>query len=77
LKEQSNLIPIFEIEKGRIYFSGSGRPFRVEAIGRHGQDCSIGMVAYVNMLPTKDYPSGQLWFIPESIFLKSFFDKDK
>ena len=68
--------PIYEVEKGKSYISVSGFEFKVLGILRHGQDCSEPMVYYVNLEPTADMPAGEEWVIPESIFLKRFFEKE-
>jgi hypothetical protein len=65
-------LPIYEIEIGKDYLSPSGIPFRVLDIVSHGQDCSIAMVVYKNLIPTKDYPKNHKWVIEESIFYKTF-----
>ena len=69
-------MPIYEIEIGKDYLSPSGIPFRVLDIVSHGQDCSIAMVVYKNLIPTKDYPKNHKWVIEESIFYKTFSEGD-
>lgn len=54
------------------YLSPSGLRFKVLALARHAQDCSWPMVVYTNLVPTKDAPTGTVWVIAESIFLKVF-----
>jgi hypothetical protein len=64
--------PIYEVEEGQIYLSPSRLPFKVLLLGSHGQDCTQPMVIYTNLTPTHDKPSGQIWTISESLFLKQF-----
>ncbi len=51
-----------------IYRSGSGVPFRFIMSTRHGQDCSIEMVVYENIEPTKDYPAWTTWVMEKKLF---------
>lgn len=63
---------ISDITENFIYCSPSGIPFRVKEIAAHGQDCSLAMVVYENLEPTKDYPAFKTWVLPESLFVKQF-----
>lgn len=63
---------IEEIIVGRTYRSPSGIPFMVLARAQHGQDCSVQMVVYQNVEPTRDYPRDTLWVESESLFLTQF-----
>jgi hypothetical protein len=58
-------------EKGE-YLSPSGLRFKVLSLARHAQDCSWPMVVYTNLEPTRDAPTGTVWVIAESIFLRTF-----
>lgn len=60
------------IEIGVEYRSPSGLRFEVDCIARHAQDCSWPMVVYKNLEPTRDAPTGTVWVIAESIFLRTF-----
>ncbi len=60
------------VEKDREYLSPSGLRFQVLHVGRHAQDCSWPMVVYTNLEPTRDAPTGTVWVIAESIFLRTF-----
>lgn len=62
---------IYEVEPGKIYYSPSGKPFKVLSLARHGQSCIYPMVVYTNLEAT-DLPPGQIWVIEESLFLKLF-----
>lgn len=61
-------------EEGGEYKSPSGLRFKVLFKAQHGQDCSWPMVVYTNLEPTKDAPTGKIWTIAESIFLRTFSD---
>lgn len=63
---------ISDISVNHYYQSPTGLPFRVKEIARHGQDCSVAMVVYENIEPTKDYPSHETWVIEESLFMMQF-----
>jgi len=63
---------IERVEIGSVYLSSSGIKFRVDDVRKHGQDCSLAMVCYTNLEPTKDSPTGTGWVISESLFLKLF-----
>ena len=65
-----------KVEPKKVYVSPSGIRFRVDEIRRHGQDCSLAMVCYTNLEPTKDYPAGTKWTIAESMFLARFSEYD-
>ena len=60
------------IEKGQEYLSPSGLHFKVLHLARHAQDCSWPMVVYTNLETTHDSPTGTVWVIAESIFLRTF-----
>lgn len=60
------------IEKDETYRSPSGIKFKVLYLARHAQDCSWPMVVYMNLEPTKDAPTGTVWTIAESIFMRTF-----
>lgn len=60
------------IDTGEVYLSGSGLQFKVNGKAKHGQDCTVPMVVYENIEPTYDYPTGQIWVMEESLFLKLF-----
>lgn len=62
------------IEENETYTSPSGLKFKVLSLARHAQDCSWPMVVYTNLEPTKDAPTGTIWVIAESIFLRTFSD---
>lgn len=64
--------PLCAVEPGRTYRSPSGLKFEVLYLARHAQDCSWPMVVYRNLEPTKDAPTGTVWTIAESIFLRTF-----
>ena len=64
------------VEPKKVYVSPSGIGFVVDEIRRHGQDCSLAMVCYTNLDPTKDYPAGTKWTIAESMFLARFSEYD-
>ena len=66
---------IEEIELGAVYFSPSGLPFKVTGRSWYGYNCSVPMINYTNLLPTKDKPTGHRWVIEESTFLKTFIDR--
>lgn len=51
-----------------IYRSQSGIPFRYVETYRHGQDCSIEMVAYENIEATSDYPAWTPWIMEKALF---------
>ena len=55
-----------------VYRSPSGIRFLVICKAKHGQDCSWSMVIYTNLEPTKDMPTGEIWTIAESIFMRTF-----
>lgn len=61
-----------EIEDGVTYLSKVGLPFRVLHKAKHGQDCTVPMVVYVNLTPTFDAPTGTVWTVSESFFLGRF-----
>lgn len=63
---------ISDITVGHIYKSPSDRPFIVDCIAAHGQDCSLPMVVYRNLEKTLDKPAGTVWVIPESLFTMQF-----
>jgi hypothetical protein len=64
---------ILEIELDQYYQSKSRKVLvRVTGFSRHGMDCSIQMIHYVNVFPTEDYPTGTNWVIDESMFLRRF-----
>lgn len=65
---------LLEVEVGQTYWSQGGYRCKVLHTGRHGQDCSISMVVYTNLVGTFDSPPGIIWVLEESIFLKSFND---
>lgn len=68
--------PIYEIEIGEIYYTTHNkRPFKVIDFSRHGQDCSIQLVHYVNLLPTSDYPPNTKWTVEYNYFLDNFLSK--
>jgi len=64
--------PIREVVVDHIYYSASGIPFKVIARGHYGLNCTVPMIAYCNLIKTKDAKSNSLWFLEESIFLKTF-----
>lgn len=64
--------PLRAVEPGKTYRSPSGLKFEVLYLARHAQDCSWPMVVYRNLEPTKDAPTGTVWTIAESIFLRTF-----
>ena len=64
--------PIYEVEEGVEYISGSGYRCKVLMIVQHGQDCSVSMVVYENLVPTFDSPAGKRWTVSESFFLSRF-----
>lgn len=57
-----------EITSGSKFKSKSGCIFEVLNIARHGQICSIQMVLYTNLTPTRDYGVGEIWVIDKNIF---------
>ena len=61
-----------EIEKGKRYLSGSGRPFQVIGFMKYALNCTITAVKYINLLPTDDAPVGTEWYLEEDVFLKVF-----
>ena len=61
-----------EIKPQTTYLSPSGIRFLVICKAKHGQDCSWPMVIYTNLEPTKDMPTGEIWTIAESIFMRTF-----
>ena len=61
-----------EVVPGLEVRSPSGLPFKVLAVGKHAQDCSLPMVIFTNTTPTHDRPAGEIWVIEESLFLKNF-----
>ncbi|QYW05038.1 hypothetical protein pEaSNUABM21_00024 [Erwinia phage pEa_SNUABM_21] len=63
---------ISDIDIGHYYCSASGIPFRVKERAAHGQDCSLSMIVFENVEATKDYPVGQTWVLPESLFVKQY-----
>ena len=63
---------ISDITVGHIYKSPSDKPFIVDCIAAHGQDCSLPMVVYRNLEPTSDRPADSVWVIPESLFVMQF-----
>lgn len=63
---------IYEIEVGKNYRSRSGYLFKVLAIARHGQDCSVSMVLYRALEATFDSPAGSLWTMEYNLFLSRF-----
>jgi hypothetical protein len=63
---------IYEIEVNKKYRSKGGYLFKVEAIARHGQDCSVSMVLYRALEATFDSPAGSLWTMEYNLFLKRF-----
>jgi hypothetical protein len=60
------------IEKDKEYKSPTGLRFKVLYLARHAQDCSWPMVVYINLEPTRDAPTGTVWTIAESIFMRQF-----
>lgn len=60
------------IEEQREYKSPSGLRFKVLSLARHAQDCSWLKVVYTNLEPTYDAPTGTVWVVAESIFLRTF-----
>ncbi|QZE59265.1 hypothetical protein MPK66_gp021 [Erwinia phage pEa_SNUABM_2] len=63
---------ISDITVGRIYKSRGDKPFIVDCIAAHGQDCSLPMVIYRNLEDTSDKPAGTVWVITESLFVMQF-----
>jgi hypothetical protein len=61
-----------EVVPGLEVRSPSGLPFKVLAVGKHAQDCSLPMVIFTNTTPTHDRPAGEIWVLEESLFLKNF-----
>lgn len=61
-----------EVVSGLTVRSPSGLPFKVLAVGKHAQDCSLPMVVFTNITPTHDRPAGEVWVLEESLFLKNF-----
>lgn len=61
-----------EIENGKRYLSGSGRPFRVTGFVKYALNCTITAVKYINLLPTDDAPAGTEWYLEEDVFLRVF-----
>ena len=61
-----------EVVSGLTVRSPSGLPFKVLAVGKHAQDCSLPMVVFTNITPTHDRPAGEIWVLEESLFLKNF-----
>ena len=64
-----------EVNEGESYLSGSGIKFKVLHLAKHAQDCSIPMVVFSNLEPTKDYGVGSIWVIEESLFMKKFSER--
>lgn len=62
------------VEEQTTYLSPSGIPFKVLYLGQHGQDCTLPMVVYTNLEPTKDKRAGEIWVMEESLFMKLFRD---
>lgn len=65
------------VEERTTYLSQSGIPFHVLYIGKHGQDCTVPMVIYTNIEPTKDAAVGTIWTMEESLFMKLFTEDPK
>lgn len=63
---------IYEVQEGVTYISRNGYRCQVLMLAQHAQDCSVGMVVYVNLDPTFDSPVGRKWVMTESLFLKRF-----
>lgn len=63
---------ISDIIVGHIYKSPGDKPFIVDCIAAHGQDCSLPMVVYRNLEDTSDKPAGTVWVITESLFVMQF-----
>lgn len=62
---------IYEVELGKVYRSKrSGIRFRALQYAKHGQDCSVGMVVYMNLDQTEDSAPFSMWVMEESLFLK-------
>ena len=68
---------LLEVNKDDVVYSGKGIRFRVLYLARHGQDCSISMVVYMNEEPTLDYQTGTIWTMEENLFLKKFHTKNR
>lgn len=66
--------PIYEVITGEVYYTKSGRPYRVTSRSWYGNNCSIPMINYTNLTPTRDKPTGHHWVLEESLFLKNFFE---
>ena len=60
------------VEEGCTYLSKSGIEFKVLHLGKHGQDCTLPMVVYTNLTPTKDAPALTVWVMGETLFMKLF-----
>ncbi len=56
-----------EVNEGESYLSGSGIKFIVLHLAKHAQDCSIPMVVFSNLEPTKDYGVGSIWVISQAV----------
>lgn len=57
----------------KVYLSAKHKiPFKVLFIGSHGQDCTVPMITYTNMIDTDNKKAGHIWSIEESIFLNRF-----
>ena len=57
---------------GDHVISRSGFLFEILGFTRYGLNCSVTMVRYTNITPTKDYPAGTEWSLELDIFLKTF-----
>ena len=68
---------IYEVEAGKEYVSKrSGHRSKVLYKGRHAQNCSIPMVAYITINATQDAPPGQVWMCEESMFIRVWREKE-
>ena len=67
---------IYELEINRIYLSRTGQRFKLLKKGvRYALDCSIFMVVFTNINPTKDQPAGTEWILDEDTFIKTFTEE--
>ncbi len=67
---------LYEVKPKHVYYSPSKLPFEVLHIGRHAQDCSLAMVVFTNLTPTHDRPTGEVWVLAESLFIKQFSESE-
>ena len=66
--------PICEIEENEVYYSKSGLPFKVLFKGvKYALDCSLPMVVFINLTPTRDRPANERWVLDENTFFKNIY----